>query len=93
MKLIRLDNIRHEAGHCHVAALADSVPPGEAIGRARKSALQLFEARVQLGSGSASHEQIRLRGQGSYSHWGSSLYFSTGDNADSLLAGWEYLSW
>lgn len=91
MKLIRLDNIRHEAGHCYVAALPDSVPPGEAIGSARKSALQLFEAGVQLGPGSASHEQIRLRGQGAYSHWGPSLYFSTGDNADPLLAGREYL--
>jgi hypothetical protein len=91
MKLIKLENIRHESGHCYIAALPDDVPPGEAIGSPRKSALQLFEAGVQLGPGSASHEEIRVKGEGAYSHWGSSLYFSTTDNVDPRTAGREYL--
>lgn len=91
MKLIKLENIRHESGHCFVADLPENVPPGEAIGSSRKSALQLFETGVQLGPGSASHEQIRAQGGGAYSHWGDCLYFSTRDNADPLLAQREYL--
>lgn len=91
MKLIKLENIRHESGHCYKGALPANVPLGEAIGSPRKSALLLFEGGIQLGPGSASHEQIRSQGRGAYSHWGDSVYFSANDNADPCLGRREYL--
>jgi hypothetical protein len=91
MKLIKLDNIRHQVGHCYVADLPKWVPSGEAIGLARKSTLRLFEAGVQLGRGSASHEQIRSHGGGLYSHWGNCLYFSARDNSNPIIETRDYL--
>ena len=46
------------------------------------SRLVLLENDYELGPKSVSHEEIRKKGKGRYSHWGITLYFSTSDNSD-----------
>jgi len=56
------------------------------------SSLRLMEDGNPLGPVHASHARIRSNGNGAYSHWGSSLYFSTSDNSDPRTNGRRYVA-
>src|SRR5262245_36821273 len=51
----------------------------------------LTENERPLGPGGALHKDIRQMGQGRYSHWGSSLYFTASDNSNPNTNGRKYI--
>jgi MoaA/NifB/PqqE/SkfB family radical SAM enzyme len=73
--------IWHESGCAFVVDLGDRHPPGDSPESPTCSELVLFENEKPLTPHSA-HEDIRRRGQGRFSHWGRTLYFSSTDNTD-----------
>lgn len=54
------------------------------------SSLKVFENGKELGPAHASHKDIRSTGNGRFSHWGNSLYFSASDNTNPLTNGRTY---
>lgn len=88
-------SIRHETGHAYIVEIPLRVhllfqlrgDTGEAPLRA---ALQLFEGERQLGPGHSQHQDIRDRGEGRFSHWGNSVYFSATDNTQPAQNGRVY---
>ena len=54
------------------------------------STLRLFENGVELGPAHSVHHDIRLFGQGQFSHWGNALIFSSSDNTNPLTNGRKY---
>jgi len=75
-----------EQGNCYLAA----VPRHLLSDREISSCLRVFEDDREIGPGHASHEEIRSKGAGRYSHWGKELYFSTSDNSDPRSNGRRY---
>lgn len=55
-----------------------------------RSQLQLYEDGEPLGPGHCGHSDVREKGEGRYSHWGSQIYFSTSDNTSPLENGRTY---
>jgi hypothetical protein len=74
--------IRQEKGHCFTVTL----PGTEHIADRSESPLQsparIFENERPLGPAHAQHDYIRAVGEGAYSHWGGTLYFSSSDKSD-----------
>lgn len=70
---------RHESGHCYLVEIPESFTKlaGESLNDA-----ELLEGGVPLPFSNVLHEDIRRLGEGRYSVWGHSLYFSTSDNSD-----------
>jgi len=54
------------------------------------STLHFYENGVELGPAHATHTDIRKYGLGQFSHWGTSLLFSTSDNSNPLTNGRKY---
>jgi len=80
--------IEHAGGNCYVVHLpAKLLSDLESASRVR-----LFEGDTALGPAHATHAEIREKGGGRYSHWGSQLYFSTSDNSDPRLNGRTYVA-
>jgi ABC-type polysaccharide/polyol phosphate transport system ATPase subunit len=63
---------------------------GDSIEDSKRSRFSLYEDEKQLRPGHYAHDLIRKHGKGGYSHWGSSLYFSTSDNSDPRKNGRIY---
>ena len=55
-----------------------------------QSETELFENDQSLGPAHNNHDEIRNVGSGRFSHWGSTLYFSTSDNSDPRINGRHY---
>ena len=85
-----LENAQPERGHCWTFPLPRLVDVSDDVGSPRQSTLVLFEDDQILGPAHSSHQGIRERGQGAYSHWGQQLYFSTSDNSDPNKNGRRY---
>jgi 2-polyprenyl-3-methyl-5-hydroxy-6-metoxy-1,4-benzoquinol methylase len=81
----------HFGGHAwgrpvpELEAIAD---PGE--NGAPRSPAFVFEDRVQLPIPHALHDDIRVNGQGRFSHWNDHILFSTLDNSDPNTNGRRY---
>ena len=60
----------------HLLAVADTRDARE------RSTVRLFENGVPIGPAHSLHDDIRVSGSGRFSHWGSTLYFSSTDNSD-----------
>ena len=54
------------------------------------SRARLFENDVSLQPAHSVHDEIRTKGQGRFSDWDGSLYFSTSDNTDPRVNGRQY---
>jgi FkbM family methyltransferase len=70
-----------------------NVPGGSRNGdspAAHSARTLLLEDDRVLGPPHSLHEDIRVTGNGRYSHWGSRLYFSTSDNSDPNTNGRTY---
>ncbi len=65
-----------------------NVPNGDTVGSER-STLLLFEEKTLL-QGHQSHDLIKAKGQGRYSHWENQLIFSSTDNTDPNFNGRRY---
>jgi radical SAM protein with 4Fe4S-binding SPASM domain len=78
---------RHESGHCYLVEIPESFTKlaGESLNDA-----ELLEDGVPLPFSNVLHEDIRKLGEGRYSVWGHSLYFSTSDNSDPSDNGRSY---
>ena len=78
---------RHESGHCYLVQIPESFTKlaGESLNDA-----ELLEDGVSLPLSNALHDDIRKLGEGRYSVWGHSLYFSTSDNSDPSDNGRNY---
>jgi glycosyltransferase involved in cell wall biosynthesis len=74
--------IMQEVGHCFIARL--NLGGGSARFR-------LWESGARLGPGHCQHDDVRDRGGGRYSVWGTDLYFSTSDNSDPRSNGRTYI--
>ena len=81
-----LEEILPERGNCFVA----SAPARLLSDRESASRVIVFEGDRALGPGHATHEEIRSRGHGRYSHWGPQVYFSSSDNSDPRTNGRAY---
>ena len=78
---------RHESGHCYLVEIPESFIKlaGESLNEA-----ELLENGTPLPFPSGMHDDIRKLGEGRYSVWGRSLYFSTSDNSDPSDNGRSY---
>lgn len=81
---------RRDRGHCWTLAVPFDIALGDTGDSPNWSTLELFEDGRALGPAHAPHDAIRDAGGGAFSHWGSSLYFSTSDNTDPRLSGRRY---
>jgi hypothetical protein len=73
--------MRHSAENCWRIEL-DGIAPGDSEKQPFTSMLELYEDYLPLGPRHALHDSIRKRGRGRFSHWGSTLFFSSSDNSD-----------
>jgi O-methyltransferase len=76
-RIVTLNNIAVEEGFCRVALAPDDAP-GDSSGVSR-SALRLFEDGVEIGPNRSTHADVRRLGGGRFSHWGTTIYFSSSD--------------
>jgi len=76
-RIVALDNFVVEEGFCRIAAAPEDAP-GDSSG-VSGSALRLFEDGVEIGPGQSTHANVRRLGGGRFSHWGTSIYFSSSD--------------
>jgi hypothetical protein len=67
-------------GKAFVAAF--QVPDGDSNEQPTRSTMVLCEDQKRLGPGHTSHNDIRAKGLGRYSHWGFDVVFSSSDNSD-----------
>lgn len=81
-----LCGIKAEKGHCFVAAMPIG-PASDAEGRSR---VRVFENGKELGPGHCTHEEVRSKGGGRFSHWRTHIFFSTSDNTDPRANGRTY---
>jgi FkbM family methyltransferase len=81
-RLGRIFKFRKEVGLAWAAILPRRVPLGDTSEMASHSLLLLFEDGKLLGPAYSAHDDIRKLGNGRYSHWGNTLYFSTSDGSD-----------
>jgi hypothetical protein len=89
--LVELDKVVLDGGSCFRIEIAGA--DGDSHEEPRRSAAQLLENGVALGPAHASHDAIRRKGKGRFSHWGDALYFSTSDNSDPNTNGRRYALW
>lgn len=79
----------HDTGHAFVADMPVTVPSDGAGGE--NSRVELYEQDTERGIPHTTHDVIRSRGAGGFSHWGDRLYFSTSDNSDPNVNGRAYV--
>jgi hypothetical protein len=82
----RLKGLRADSGHCYIAKVPAHLT-SDADGTSR---LVVYEDGVPLPKPHASHDEIRKRGEGAYSHWKDEIYLSTSDNSDPRTNGRRY---
>jgi pectate lyase len=83
ISIVRLDTINcYKAGPIPFSGDSNQQPTG--------STLKLFENGVELGPAHTFHDDIRKIGSGSFSHWGTDIYFSASDNTNPLTNGRKY---
>ena len=87
--LVPSSSMKHEQGHCFVVSLSRFVSDEESLSTPL-STLQVFEDATPLGPAHRCHAEIRDLGQGRFSHWGTSLFFSSSDNTDPRQNGRIY---
>jgi hypothetical protein len=86
--LLELNNFAADGGCCFRVEVPGTV--GDSNDEPRRSQLQLLESGIPLGPPHALHDDIRRSGEGRYSHWGETLFFSTSDNSDPNTNGRTY---
>jgi predicted AlkP superfamily phosphohydrolase/phosphomutase len=87
--LIDTAGLRRE-GHAWVAEIPAGYGPSDTPGALTASRFVLYENDQELGPAHSLHDTIRQVGRGAYSHWDSSLYFSTSDRSDPRTNGRTY---
>jgi O-methyltransferase len=90
--LLHLDpsHMHVDQGYAYTYMLPPELPPGDTDAEPFRSEARLFENGVELGSRHAPHHQVREAGGGRFSHYGSQLFFSAGDNSSPIDNGRTY---
>jgi len=70
-------------------AIPESVK-GDGSSDSQASIVRIFENGKEIGPAHSNHADIRSRGAGRFSHWGTSLYLSASDNTDPRTNGRKY---
>lgn len=78
---LNIADVAHESGYSYVLK-HDFDIESDTTSAPKASNLKVYEDGMPLGPSHAQHGDIREWGQGRYSHWGDSLYFSSSDNTD-----------
>ncbi|HEY2989151.1 MAG TPA: hypothetical protein VGL11_15570 [Candidatus Binatia bacterium] len=94
--LVPTSAITNEKGVAYKTALPEprywfSKNLSDTPGGPDESKTELFENYKPLGPAHSVHDAIRNVGAGQFSHWGSTLYFSTSDNSDPRTNGRRYV--
>lgn len=84
------EDIRHEDTHCYTVRIEGSGVVADCSDLPWRSPARLYENDRLLGPAHAQHVYIRTIGDGRYSHWGSTVYFSASDNSDPRRNGRVY---
>lgn len=82
-----LIDIQPERGLCYTARIP-LLTPNERDDRV--TGLRLFEDEIELTQSARPHAEIRELGDGRFSHWGPTLYFSSTDGSDPISNGRRY---
>jgi hypothetical protein len=91
-RTLRQETIGAERGRAFRVRIPDELPfvvRGSSTGT-RQRGLTLFEDGYPLGPVDARHDLIRETGNGAYSHWSDTLYFSSTDGSDPRTNGRVY---
>jgi hypothetical protein len=75
------ERMRHNNENCWRIEL-DGITFGDSEEKPFGSMLEFYEDYLPLGPRHASHDSICKYGRGRFSHWGSTLFFSSSDNSD-----------
>jgi pectate lyase len=86
--IIDFDGLRSDGGFSY--KIGYEIDPGDSNDNHETSKLRLFENGVELHPPHTQHQDIRDYGKGRFSHWGTTLYFSTSDNTDPVANGRKY---
>lgn len=91
--IIKLKNeeIKHENGLCYYIDLPKKETIADNPNNTNVSKLKIYENDKELPYPHSLHVEIRNKGEGRYSHWGSSIRFSSMDNTDPRLNGRKYV--
>ncbi len=81
---------RHERGQTWSVGISDLSHVADDLAHSFRSPLLLFENGHQLRKPHAAHSEIEHRGGGNFSHWESTLYFSSSDGSDPNFNGNTY---
>ena len=87
---VDLTDMVPETGEAWIVTIGESLCAGDSLKQPRESALRLFEDGRPLGPPHSSHDLIRRKGGGYFSHWHDQLYFSTSDGSDPRVNGRIY---
>lgn len=82
--ILKTDNIKKELGYCFLADLSLYTKLADSNNNNLISRLRLYENGVELHEAHSQHQDIRLIGNGKFSFWCGTLYFSSSDNSDPL---------
>jgi pectate lyase len=85
---IDFDGLRSDGGYAWKIGYV--IDGGDSNEKPSASLLRIFENGVELHPPHSPHQDIRDFGKGRFSHWGTTLYFSTTDNTDPVANGREY---
>lgn len=80
---------RHDRGLCWTQTIAE-LSWGDDLEYPQRSSLFLLEDEKLLGPTHALHDDIRTQGGGGFSHWETTLYFSSSDGTDPNTNGRRY---
>jgi len=86
---VAADQVVHDAGRCYRFLFRTSA--GRHFSYTSQFArLPLYEDGIRLPRGGSMHEDIRVKGEGRYSMWPLSVYFSSSDGSDPRSNGRQY---
>ena len=89
---IPLTDTKRESGHCWAFRLPQLAGWADTLQNPTRSPLVVLEDGVPLGPPHSTHEAIRSKGGGAFSHWGNVLYFSSRDRSDFAENGRRYVA-
>ena len=84
---INTSNAQRELGFNYIVPF---VAGGDTPAAPSQSNILIFENELPLGPAHSQHADIRNPGNGRFSHWGDSLYFSASDNTSPVTNGKAY---
>jgi len=79
----------HEVGNNYIV-YQNFGTPSDTLSTPTLSVLKIYENGKELGPAHSLHANIRQSGQGRFSHWETTLYFSASDNSNPVTNGRRY---